>query len=77
MERLPDFSPEQMKKLAESDAGKQLFALLQQTQGQQLKTAMDQAAAGDYTAAKNAMADIMKNPQAIALLMKLRGGQNG
>ena len=77
MERLPEISPEQMKKLAESDVGKQLFALLQQTQGEQLKTAMDRAAAGDYTAAKNAMADIMKSPQAMALLMKLRSGQNG
>ena len=47
MERLPDISAEQVKKLAESDAGKQLFALLQQTQGDQLKVAMDRAAAGD------------------------------
>lgn len=77
MEGLPNISAEQMKKLAESDAGKQLFALLQQTQGDRLKVAMDHAAAGDYSMAKNAMAEIMKSPQAMALLQQLRSKQNG
>ena len=77
MERLPDISPEQMKKLAESDAGKQLFALLQQTQGDQLKIAMDRAAAGDYGMAKQALSSMMNSPQAMALLKQLRSKQNG
>lgn len=77
MERLPDISPEQIQKLAESDAGKQLFALLQQTQGEQLKTAMDRAAAGDYAMAKKAMASMMHSPQAMALLKQLRSNQDG
>ena len=77
MERLPDISPEQIQKLAESDAGKQLFALLQQTHGDQLKQAMDKAAAGDYTMAKKAMASMMNSPQAMALLKQLRSNRDG
>ena len=77
MERLPNISPEQMKKLAESDAGKQLFALLQQTQADQLKVAMDRAAAGDYSMAKQALSSMMNSPQAMALLKQLRSKENG
>jgi hypothetical protein len=77
MERLPDISAEQVKKLAESDAGKQLFALLQQTQGDQLKVAMDRAAAGDYAMAKKAMESMMNSPQAMALLKQLRSNRDG
>ncbi|MBE6959163.1 MAG: hypothetical protein E7448_00345 [Ruminococcaceae bacterium] len=77
MERLPDFTAEQIKKIAESDAGMQLFTLLQQTHGDQLQVAMDRAAAGDYTMAKKAMASMMNSPQAMALLKQLRGKQNG
>ena len=77
MERLPNFDPEQMKRLAESDAGKQLFALLQQNQSDQLKEAMDHAAAGDYTKAKKAMSSLMNSPHAMELIRHLRSGQNG
>ena len=45
MDEKTNYSVEQAKKLANSDAGKKLFALLQQTQGDQLKTAMEDAAA--------------------------------
>ena len=77
MERMPEFSQEKMRKLAESDAGKQLFALLQQTQGDQLKVAMDHAATGDYTKAKDAMASLMKSPQVMALIKQMRSKQDG
>ncbi|MBO5322649.1 MAG: hypothetical protein J6A88_00920 [Oscillospiraceae bacterium] len=77
MERLPNFSAEQIKKVAESDAGKQLFALLQQTQAEQLKVAMDRAAAGDYSMAKQTLTSMMNNPQAMALLKQLRSNQDG
>ena len=77
MDRLPDFSPEQVKKIAESDAGKQLIALLEQTKGEQLKVAMDRAAAGDYAMAKKAMASMMNSPQAMELIKQLRSGRNG
>lgn len=77
MEKLPNLSPEQIKRLAESDAGKQLFSLLQQTQGDQLKVAMDRAAAGDYAMAKQALSSMMNSPQAMALLKQLRSNQDG
>lgn len=77
MQKLPDFSAEQMKKIAESDAGKQLLALLQQSQGENLKNAMDLAAAGDYSKAKDILSTMMQSPQAAALLKQLRGQQNG
>ena len=77
MERLPNIDPEQMKRLAQSDAGKQLFALLQQSQPDQLKEAMDHAATGDYTSAKKVMSSLMNSPQAMELIRQLRSGQNG
>ncbi len=67
-----DFSIQQAMKLAQSDAGKQLFALLQQTQGQKLQNAMDQAAAGDYTNAKETIQSMMASREAQELMKKLR-----
>ena len=72
MQKLPDFSAEQMKKIAESDAGKQLFAFLQQSEGERLKSAMDLAAAGDYTQAKDLLSGLVRSPQAAALLKQLK-----
>ncbi len=62
---------EMAKKLAQSDAGKELYQLLQKTQGQQLTSAMEQAAAGNYDQVKKTMASLMADPQARALLEKL------
>ncbi len=67
-----DFSIQQAMRLAQSDAGKQLFALLQQTQGQKLQNAMDQAAAGDYTNAKETIQSMMASREAQELMKKLR-----
>lgn len=68
-----NFSMEQAMKLAQSDAGKQLYALLRQTQGSQLQSAMDQAAAGDYTSAKQTIEALMSSPEARELMKKLQG----
>ncbi len=62
---------ETARKLAQSDAGKQLYELLQKTQGQQLSSAMEQAAAGNYEQVKKTMASLMADPQARALMEKL------
>ncbi len=67
-----DFSIQQAMRLAQSDAGKQLFALLQQTQGQKLQNAMDQAAADDYTNAKETIQSMMASREAQELMKKLR-----
>jgi len=72
-----DFSMQEAMQLAQSNAGKQLFAFLQNTQGDKLQNAMDQAAAGDLSQVKKTMEELMASPQAQALLQKLRGHGNG
>jgi ubiquinone biosynthesis protein Coq4 len=59
-------------KLAQSDAGRQLYALLQRTQGQQFQAAMEQASSGNYDAVKKALDSMLSDPQARELLKKMR-----
>ena len=72
MEQQPNFSAEDVKKIAQSKAGQDLYALLQQTQSQQLKDAMAQAAAGDLEQVKKTVSAMMASPEAKALLDQLR-----
>ena len=72
MEQQPNFSAEDVKKIAQSKAGQDLYALLQQTQSQQLKDAMAQAAAGDMEQVKKTVSAMMTSPEAKALLDQLR-----
>ena len=72
-----DFSMEQAMKMAQSDAGKELFALLQSTQGDRLRTAMEQAASGDMEQVKKTMEEIMASRQAQELFARMRGDSNG
>ena len=72
-----DFSVQQAMKLAQSDAGKQLFSLLQNTEGEKLQTVMQQAAAGDLEQVKKAMQQIMQSGQVQELVKKMRGEDNG
>lgn len=67
------FSMQQAMKFANSDAGKQLYNLLQSTQGDALQSAMDQAAAGNYDAVKKTMEQLLKNQEAKKLLQDLQG----
>ncbi len=69
MQPTPDLS--QLMKLAQSPAGKQLIAMLQASGGSALQDAMKKASAGDYTQAKAALASLLNNPQAQALLKQL------
>lgn len=72
-----DFSMNEAMRMAQSDAGKQLFALLQSTQGAELRTVMEQAAAGNYGQAKQMIQALMASQQAQALLKQMQEGQNG
>ena len=75
-----DFYPtdmQQLYKLAQSDTAKQLFALLRSSGGDQLQTAMEQASNGNMQGAKNALGDLLKDPQAMALLQRLKDDANG
>lgn len=63
-------------RMAQTPAGQQLIQMLRSHNDQELQTAMDRAAAGDYTAAKQALSAILSNPEA-QNLMKQMGGTNG
>ena len=64
---------EQARKLAQNPAAQQLIKLLQANGGQELRAALEQAAAGDYTNAQMAISSLMQDPQAQRLFEKLGG----
>ena len=68
-------SVQEAMKLAQTPAGKQLIQLLQATGGEDLRKAMEQAAAGDYTQAQKAISSLMENPQAKKLLKQMGGSK--
>lgn len=60
-------------RLAQSPAGQQLLALLQQNGGQQLQQAVDLASTGDYSQAKQALSALMASPEVQKLLKQMGG----
>lgn len=68
-----DFSIEDAMRLAQSDAGKQLIAMLQNANSDHVQAAMDHAAAGDYEMAKQALSSLLSSPEAKQLLEQLGG----
>ena len=72
MEQQPDFSADDVKRLAQSKAGQDLYSLLQQTRAKELKDAMAQAATGDMEQVKKTIAAMMDSPEAKSLLEQLR-----
>ena len=67
-----NYSKEQLMAMAQSDAGKKLIALLQQTNSAQLQQAMNQAAAGNYVQVKDTLSSVLNNEQAQKLLKEMR-----
>ena len=76
MDRNSNFPPEDARRIANSKDAQQLMALLQKSNGDQLKVAMEQAPAGDYAQVQRTLADAMNNPQIRELLQRM-GGQLG
>ena len=68
-----DFSMQEALRLAKSPAGQQLLAMLQRNDKGQLKQAMNQAATGDYTQAKETLSTLLSSPEAKKLLEQLGG----
>jgi hypothetical protein len=68
-----NFSMQEALRLVESPAGQQLLALLRHSDSTQLQKAADQAAAGDYANARQALAPLLNSPQVQALLKQLGG----
>ena len=72
-----NFSMQEAMRLAKSDAGQQLIALLQTQNSEALQKAADQAAAGDYEQVKKTMAALLSSPEAKTLMEQLRRNSNG
>lgn len=64
------------RQLAGTPEGQQLTALLRQLDGCDLQQAMDRASAGDLSAARAVLSQLMKDPQARKILEQL-GGHHG
>ena len=69
---ISDFSIEQAMRLAESDTGKQLLALLQAQNSDRLQQAAALASQGDFSAAKQTLSGFLSSPEAVELLQKLQ-----
>ena len=64
-------------KLAQSDAARQLFALLNSSNQAMVNTALTQAAAGNMDQARQTLQQLLATEQAQQLLRQLQGGSNG
>ena len=67
---------ENAMRIARSEAGQQLFKLLQQSDSRQLALAMQKASAGDYSGARDILQQLMQDPGAQKLLNGM-GGNHG
>ncbi len=68
-----DFSMQEAMRLAHTDAGQQLLAMLQQSNQRQLDEAMAEVNKGNYQQAAKTLADFMKDPKVQQLLKQMEG----
>ena len=68
-----NFSMEQAMKIANSPAGRQLIALLQQRGGDDFQKAMANAASGNFEMAKDSLSSVLQDQKVTALLKELGG----
>lgn len=71
------FSMEDAYRLAQSDAGKQLIALLQSQNSDTIDKAVAQANAGDTDAAQQTLSQLLRSPQIRTLMEQLRRDSDG
>lgn len=72
-----NFSMEEVMRLANTDAGKQLMAMLQGTHAAEASAAASSAQSGDMEKAKQALAAFLSDPKAQALLKQLQEDRHG
>ena len=72
-----NFSMEEMKRLAQSDAGRQLMAMLASDHSKASEKVRSSMAAGDAEQAKKALSAFLADPKTQALLRKLEEEQHG
>ena len=65
------FSMEEAQRLAQTEAGQKLLALLQSQNAPQLQNALQQASSGDYDHLKQTLSTLMASPEARTLLKQL------
>lgn len=63
-------------RLAQSEAGQQLFAALRSQNSAAVNQAMEQAASGDYEQVKQTLSSLMSSPKIKALLEQLGRNNN-
>lgn len=71
MENMPNMSD--LMKLAQSPAGQQLLAMLQNSNSGAVERAVQQASAGNLEEAKNTLSSMLSSPQFQALLKQMEG----
>ena len=62
---------QQAKQIAGTPAGQELIRLLQRSGGADLKKAMEKAAAGDFTQAKETLSALLDTPEAKKIMEQL------
>lgn len=72
-----NFSADDAKKLAQTPEGRQLITLLQHKDPAQLQSALQLAAAGDYSQAKTLLSAMLSSPEVRKLIAQLGGQKNG
>lgn len=72
-QKSPNFSMADAARMANSDAGKKLISLLQQSDSQALKQAMEQASGGDYSKLPQTLAPLLASEEVKKLLKQLGG----
>lgn len=70
------FSMEEAQRLAQTEAGQKLLALLQSQNSPQLQSAIQQASIGNYTQLMKTLSAFMASPEARSLLMQLENNRH-
>ena len=68
-----NFSMQEAMRLAKTDAGQQLIALMQAQDASAVSKAMRQAGSGDYDQLKKTLAPLLSSPEVQRLLTQLGG----
>ena len=76
MDQNADFSMTEALRLAQTPAGRQLIAMIQQQNSSAFRQAMSSAVSGDYRQAQELLTPLLQNPDIQALLKQL-GGSDG
>lgn len=75
--KIGEFDKQQAMRLAESDIGKQLIAMLQNDHADQMEAVRDSIRSGDIRQAKKALEAFMSDEKTKALLRQLQEEQHG